>query len=805
MENSTPINPAKSAIKIILACVLCFHLTSCEDNDPQINELQFKVDENQQRILIEDNSVLNGIEIIIPDGIFNEGEKIIVEKSSNNISTGNSMSEVTEIVFDIKTESGKNQFSKPIEIVIPYKTIDVENGEYPLVGYFNDVNESWGYITNIEFNESDKTLKFKTRHFSVFSLIVIKFINDIHDEINNILMKNGLGKEFFKTIIEEIDENNCSQLFDLRESLIYARNYSYNGIIGASEKYQDCKDLERTGFGGSIKPCEFLYGDFNSLQEYFLVKTIDLPLSDYEIFLEYLKSIPGLERAVKLWTIVFEGGLAIDCISCFLDNSLVAPKVISHYYISLLINQTLKKIDTKLLELECGQEGIIADYPFNGNANDESGNGYDGTVNGASLTFDRFGNPNSAYIFDGNDNIALGDILDDVFTGNNKFSISLWFEINDLSKAVSLLGKSSNTNCGEGQRQFSLNYEPSINKIVFRYSTKDKSNLREVQIADQIEKNKIYHAVLTYDGSLDSNNGLDRVNFYLDGINTGENLGSSIGGFPFDIQEGSAHLGIGNLLNSSGGNCNPNGFKGIIDDVKIFNYLLQDNEITDLFTEGGWPIDTGLIAYYPFNGNALDASGNNHTGIVNGPVLTTDRKGQANRAYSFDGIDDLISIEHSADLNPGQNAFSISGWFKTTMTTFGNVIAKSNQSERTRNFYQFNIYSNVEVQAEIGVVQDGIQIKAAGSRNDGNWHHFVMIRSPIGTYDSLVLFIDGVQVDNGKSNTLFDISPADEVTIGAIVDYDGSGITNYFKGEIDDIRIYNYAISNSKVSELYIE
>ena len=50
--------------------------------------------------------------------------------------------------------------------------------------------------------------------------------------------------------------------------------------------------------------------------------------------------------------------------------------------------------------------GLVAYYPFNGNANDESGNGNDGTVNGATLTTDRFGNTDQAYSFDGNDYIS---------------------------------------------------------------------------------------------------------------------------------------------------------------------------------------------------------------------------------------------------------------------------------------------------------------------------------------------------------------------------------------------------------------
>ena len=56
-------------------------------------------------------------------------------------------------------------------------------------------------------------------------------------------------------------------------------------------------------------------------------------------------------------------------------------------------------------------------------------------------------------------------------------------------------------------------------------------------------------------------------------------------------------------------------------------------------------IVTGLVAYYPFNGNADDASGNGHHGVVNGATLTTDLRGNPNSAASFDGIDDFIEKE----------------------------------------------------------------------------------------------------------------------------------------------------------------
>ena len=80
-------------------------------------------------------------------------------------------------------------------------------------------------------------------------------------------------------------------------------------------------------------------------------------------------------------------------------------------------------------EPEFLKEGLVAYYPFNGKANDESGNGHDGKVAGATLTYDRNGKEGSAYFFDGiNDMISLSKSLLD----NEKLTISMWFEAKQL-------------------------------------------------------------------------------------------------------------------------------------------------------------------------------------------------------------------------------------------------------------------------------------------------------------------------------------------------------------------------------------
>ena len=72
-------------------------------------------------------------------------------------------------------------------------------------------------------------------------------------------------------------------------------------------------------------------------------------------------------------------------------------------------------------------------------------------------------------------------------------------------------------------------------------------------------------------------------------------------------------------------------------------------------------LNDGLVAYYPFNGNANDASGNGNNGTVCGAVLTTNRFGVPNSAYDFDGATTYIRVPDSDSLEL-TNDFSLSVW-----------------------------------------------------------------------------------------------------------------------------------------------
>ena len=70
---------------------------------------------------------------------------------------------------------------------------------------------------------------------------------------------------------------------------------------------------------------------------------------------------------------------------------------------------------------------------------------------------------------------------------------------------------------------------------------------------------------------------------------------------------------------------------------------LEASTGSDLNDPNSTPLQQGLVAWYPFDGNASDMSGNGNHGTVNGPLYN--RHGQANRAYSFDGVNDWIDFD----------------------------------------------------------------------------------------------------------------------------------------------------------------
>jgi hypothetical protein len=205
--------------------------------------------------------------------------------------------------------------------------------------------------------------------------------------------------------------------------------------------------------------------------------------------------------------------------------------------------------------------GLVGFWPFNGNANDESGNGNNGTVNGATLTTDRFGVANKAYNFDGVDDYVR--VTNNTsFTNSSEISFSFWISVPDYTLNSS----------GNPERN-PIGMQKTLNSSGLQFETVDNFGsccgaqfaLAPVQFesSNPIPLNSSVHLVGLYFGST--------LNLYQNGVL----FGSSTGLFNLNTLTQDLYFGKEGSLGRN--------FKGIIDDIGIWNRPLTQCEIQDLY------------------------------------------------------------------------------------------------------------------------------------------------------------------------------------------------------------------------------
>jgi hypothetical protein len=208
-------------------------------------------------------------------------------------------------------------------------------------------------------------------------------------------------------------------------------------------------------------------------------------------------------------------------------------------------------------------------------------------------------------------------------------------------------------------------------------------------------------------------------------------------------------------------------------------------------------ISNGLIAFYPFNGNANDESGNGNTGIIYGTTLTKDRKGNLNSAYYFDGS--YIRIPNNNKINNSPR-YTISVWvyverFKGSDAEGGYIISKG-------------LYPNYNYDIAAGNLQNTNSLNTSTTYND----NFVGYQSA-NTFKTNTWYLMTVTNDGSNLKTFINGVLNDYMSVGIsqtnnndiyIGRYEGSNLWNY-KGKLDDIRIYNRALNTTEISELYNE
>lgn len=217
----------------------------------------------------------------------------------------------------------------------------------------------------------------------------------------------------------------------------------------------------------------------------------------------------------------------------------------------------------------------------------------------------------------------------------------------------------------------------------------------------------------------------------------------------------------------------------------------------------------GLVGWWPFTGNANDLSGNNNNGTVNGATLTTDRFGVANRAYSFNG-NDWIEINNNLNHNVGAGSFTLSCWaMKTGNNTFQHLITRNQATTNQDALSSYNLrYDNNNTILFPGSSSAPLSLNNGGCisnqiNNLNNWNYFVAVfNAPLATYS---IYQNGglISVCNVAPN-FYSINNNGKIYFG--VENPTANFVSgplFLSGKIDDIGIWNRALSQQEISALY--
>ena len=214
----------------------------------------------------------------------------------------------------------------------------------------------------------------------------------------------------------------------------------------------------------------------------------------------------------------------------------------------------------------------------------------------------------------------------------------------------------------------------------------------------------------------------------------------------------------------------------------------------------------GLVAYYPFAGNPNDSAGNGNNGVVIGATLSTDRFGNTNNAYSFDGINDYIKVSNASNIN--NNDFTFNWW--VTGISFpsnesSNMLEIGSEAFAGGHYGQLvainNYYNSTTgwriTSGNTNFTTVGFQNGVLPSIN--TWYNITVTRN-----DSIVnLYVNCQLVASGATNGLLPYynSPLD-MYFGTRADL---ALLQFFSGKMDDIRIYNRALNRTEINTLFNE
>jgi hypothetical protein len=382
--------------------------------------------------------------------------------------------------------------------------------------------------------------------------------------------------------------------------------------------------------------------------------------------------------------------------------------------------------------------------------------------------------------------VSISEAADDSIT--TQWSASVWVYRNSASDGTIIRNDE-----GNGTRGFLID--------IFSNNARSYAYVNGVNVATgatTLSAGKWYHLVGVCDGTT--------VKIYLNSVQDGSaNIGT---GGNIGLSSTPLYIGYGNFANSN--------FDGYIDDVRIYNRALSLGEIKTLYKLGQnkdavsptKSLTSNLVGYWTLDGNKTnwvtgttqDSSVNGNSGILRRLSTTTSPvPGKIGQALKFNDANTYVDLGTPSALNSLQVPMTITGWFKQL---------SSSPSLQTI----FGQYNNTSGHKLLKLIRlDSGVLKYYGSTAAGSFQSFGTFTPSINTWHFFAVTVSGsvspvvkIYLDSSSESTTFAaLSSTPDTTVATYIGANESAPNNeMFSGIIDDIRVYNRALSDSEINQL---
>lgn len=330
--------------------------------------------------------------------------------------------------------------------------------------------------------------------------------------------------------------------------------------------------------------------------------------------------------------------------------------------------------------------------------------------------------------------------------------------------------------------------------------TTHANGVNSAALASLWQVGKWMHIACTYDDSLPA----DNIKIYINGVE------SNTPAEELNLSDWSATPWVppANLTIGNDGEGFANSAQGTLDDFRVYDRPLSASEISQLYAQGSsctLPSEGDLVAHWTMNDTSgstiIDSSGNGNNGTwvdgVNNDVTEETVAGQDGTAIQFDGTNDFIRVSHSASID-FVNTVTMAFWLKSGLggNPYKRIISKNPfNSNPGIEIQQTNTANAIHLRIDTASKTDNLAGTISGVL-DNNWHHIVYVVDQ-GTIRA---YLNGT-----LTNTATYITDAGgfQNTSDLIIGVNTNLAVGYYDGILDDIRLYNKALSDTEVAALY--